>query len=102
MKHKFKQHNNKNNDNKTYRPKQDTKLSGLTVQVRDGDFNYALRKFKKKVQESGILQDLREKEFYEKPSSARKKAKASARARWLKKLAKESEGLPSNYNKSNR
>jgi len=62
--------------------------SGLTVEVRNGDFNYALRKFKKKVQEDGILQELRERQHYTKPSEVRKKAKAAGRARWLKKQAK--------------
>ena len=76
--------------------------SGLTVEVRNGDFNFALRKFKKKVQEDGILQELRERQHYEKPSLKRKKAKAAGRARWLKKLAKENEGQPSNHNKSKR
>lgn len=61
---------------------------GLTVEVRNGDFNFALRKFKKKVQEDGVLQEVREREFYVKPSLKRKKAKAAGRARWLKKLAK--------------
>lgn len=61
---------------------------GLIVEVRNNDVNFALRKFKKKVQEDGILQELRQKEFYEKPSMKRKKAKAAARARWLKKEAK--------------
>lgn len=61
---------------------------GLTVEVRNGDFNYALRKFKKKVQEDGVLQEVREREFFVKPSLRRKKAKAAGRARWLKKLAK--------------
>lgn len=62
---------------------------GLTVEVRNGDFNYALRKFKKKVQEDGILQELRERQHFEKPSTKRKKAKAAGRARWLKKLRKQ-------------
>ena len=62
--------------------------TGLTVEVRNGDFNYALRKFKKKVQEDGILQELRERQHYTKPSEVRKKAKAAGRARWLKKQAK--------------
>lgn len=61
---------------------------GLRVEVRNNDVNFALRKFKKKVQEDGILQELRKREFYEKPSMKRKKAKAAARARWLKKEAK--------------
>lgn len=60
---------------------------GLSVEVRNGDINYALRKFKKKVQESGILQELKEREFYEKPTTKRKKAKAAAKARWKKKMS---------------
>jgi small subunit ribosomal protein S21 len=35
------------------------------------------------------LDDLRAKEFYEKPTTARKKAKGAAKARWRKKLEKE-------------
>ena len=61
---------------------------GLKVEVRNNDVNFALRKFKKKVQEDGILQELRKREAFEKPSMKRKKAKAAARARWLKKVAK--------------
>lgn len=63
--------------------------SGLTVEVRNGDFNYALRKFKKKVQEDGVLQELRDRQHYVKPSEVRKKAKAAGRARWLKKQSKD-------------
>ena len=62
--------------------------TGLSVEVRNGDFNYALRKFKKKVQDAGILQELRERQHYVKPSEKRKKAKAAGRARWLKKMRK--------------
>jgi small subunit ribosomal protein S21 len=68
----------KNNDSSV-------EIRGLSVEVRNGDVNYALRKFKKKIQESGILQELRQREFYEKPSETRKKAKAAGRARWIKK-----------------
>lgn len=67
---------------------EDNGPKGLKVEVRNGDFNYALRKFKKKVQEDGVLQEYRQREFFEKPSMVRKKAKAAARARWLKKEAK--------------
>lgn len=73
--------------------------AGLKVEVRNGDFNYALRKFKKKVQEDGILQELRQREFFEKPSIKRKKAKAAARARWLKKLSKMDQDLRPNTKK---
>ena len=63
--------------------------NGLQVEVRNGDFNFALRKFKKKVQEAGIIQELRERQHFVKPSEKRKKAKAAGRARWLKKQAKQ-------------
>lgn len=73
-----------------YKPSGSTK--GLVIEVHDGNVEKALRKLKKKVQESGILQELREREHYEKPTTARKKAKSAAKRRWKKKLA--SEQLP--------
>lgn len=72
---------------------QEQPVKGLKVEVRNNDVNYALRKFKKKVQEDGILQDLRERQHYTKPSEVRKKAKAAGRARWLKKLRKRQQDL---------
>jgi len=63
-------------------------VKGLTVEVRNGDFNKALRIFKKKVQEEGIIQEIRDRQAYSKPSEVRKKAKAAGRARWLKKQRK--------------
>jgi len=75
---------------------------GLAVEVRNGDFNGALRRFKKKVQEAGIIQEIRDRQAYVKPSEARKKAKAAGRARWLKKQAKmelDSSPTPSNKRK---
>lgn len=67
------------------------KLTGSTVFVgADGNVEKALRKFKKKIQESGKLQELRDRESYEKPNITRKKKKAAAKNRWRKKLAAES------------
>ncbi len=73
------------------RRKQEQVKQGLLVEVRNGDFAFALRKFKKKVQEDGILQELRERQHFEKPSETRKKAKAAGRARWLKKQRKQAD-----------
>ena len=42
---------------------------GLYVEVRNGDVMKALRIFKKKVQEEGILQEYKERQHYEKPSA---------------------------------
>ena len=58
---------------------------GLYVEVRGGDVMKALRIFKKKVQEEGILQEYKERQHYEKPSSKRNKAKAAARIREQKR-----------------
>lgn len=56
------------------------------VTVRDDNVERALRKFKKKIQESGLMDELRRRETYEKPTTERKRLKGSARARWRKKL----------------
>jgi small subunit ribosomal protein S21 len=64
-------------------------IYGNAVLVKDGNVEKALRKFKKKVMESGLLNELRERETYEKPTTARKKKKAAAKNRWRKELAKQ-------------
>jgi small subunit ribosomal protein S21 len=51
-----------------------------------------MRKFKKKMQDSGLLQELRDRECYEKPTSVRKKKASAAKNRWKKKVA--SQKLP--------
>lgn len=60
---------------------------GLKIIVKDDNYERAIRKFKKKVNEAGTLQSLRDREFYEKPTTKRKKAVAAAKNRWRKKLA---------------
>ena len=55
----------------------------LKVTVKDNKVEYALRKLKKKVKDSGIMIELREREFYTKPSvkkrEQRKRAKINNR-----------------------
>lgn len=63
------------------------KLHGRSVLVTDGNVERALRKFKKKIAESNLLNDLRDREFYEKPTTERKRKKSAAKNRWRKKLA---------------
>jgi len=63
-------------------------IKGLRVEVRNGDVNGALRRFKKLVQQEGVIQEYRSRQEYVKPSLKRAKAKAAARARWLKKAEK--------------
>lgn len=63
------------------------KSKGTGVVVKEGEnINVSLRKFKRKVEEAGTLDTLRAKEFYEKPTTERKRKKGAAKARWAKKL----------------
>lgn len=57
-----------------------------SVIVKDGNVERALRKFKKKIQEQGLLVELKERETYEKPTTRRKRKKSSAKNRWQKQL----------------
>jgi small subunit ribosomal protein S21 len=63
---------------------------GLCVEVRDDNINVALRKFKRKVDESNTLIDVIKRTSYEKPTTERKRKKGAAKARWLKKIAADS------------
>lgn len=81
-------HNHRN-----YRPQKSKrdrlpKEEGLSVNVIDGNIEKAIRRLKRKVENAGILKELRERQHYTKPSEKRKLAKAAARKRWLKKQAK--------------
>lgn len=59
-------------------------LYGRKVIVKDGNVEKALRKLKKKVQESGLLMELQERQTYTKPSVKKKIAKEIAKKRWQK------------------
>ena len=63
---------------------------GLCVEVRDDNINVALRKFKRKVDDSNKLVDVIKRTSYEKPTTERKRKKGAAKARWLKKIAADS------------
>jgi len=63
------------------------KNKGTGVSVREGEnINQALRRFKRKIDDSKLLDTLRSKEFFEKPTTERKRKKGAARARLRKKL----------------
>jgi small subunit ribosomal protein S21 len=67
-------------------------LMGSKVIVQNDNWDKALRLFKKKILESGKLIELKEKEFYEKPSVTKRKTKNQQTRRAQKK--RESEALP--------
>jgi small subunit ribosomal protein S21 len=59
------------------------------VRVREGEpFERALRRFRRTVERSGVLKELRRRQYYEKPSVRSKKKSLAARKR-SKKLGRE-------------
>jgi small subunit ribosomal protein S21 len=65
-------------------------MSGRKVLVQDGNFDKALRKFKKKITDTGLLQEVRDRQQYVKPTIQRKLAKSQAKRRWQKYLRDQS------------
>jgi len=65
-------------------------MSGRKVLVQDGNFDKALRKFKKKITDSGLLQEVRDRQEFVKPTVQRKLAKSQAKRRWNKYLRDQS------------
>jgi len=60
------------------------------VKVRDNEpFDIALRRFKRSCEKAGVLSEVRRREFFEKPTWERKRKKAAAKKRHMKKLARE-------------
>ena len=60
------------------------------VKVRENEpFDVALRRFKRSCEKAGVLSEVRRREFFEKPTWERKRKKAAAKKRHLKKLARE-------------
>jgi small subunit ribosomal protein S21 len=55
------------------------------VQVRQNEsLDSALRRFKKQIQQTGILKEAREHEHYEKPSDKKRKAAAARRRKLMR------------------
>ena len=64
---------------------------GLTsmplVRLKENEpFDVALRRFKRTIEKTGLLTELRAREFYEKPTSERKRKHAAAVKRHYKRL----------------
>lgn len=49
-------------------------------------FEGLMKRWKRAVEKDGTLQELRKREYYEKPSTQRKRAKAAAVKRWQRQL----------------
>ena len=58
-----------------------------SVRVRENEpFEVALRRFKRTIEKTGLLTELRAREFYEKPTAERKRKLAAAVKRHYKRL----------------
>ena len=56
------------------------------VRIRESEhFDAALRRFKRACEKAGILTELRRREYYEKPTQERKREKAAAIKRHMKR-----------------
>tara|TARA_B100000287_G_scaffold85675_1_gene78275 strand:- start:2833 stop:3084 length:252 start_codon:yes stop_codon:yes gene_type:complete len=72
---------------KKRKPKEE--LPGLQVKVYNNNVEAALKIFKKKVKNSGLMLDLKKKTYYEKPSKIKREKKALQKARYRYKSKKE-------------
>ena len=65
-----------------------------SVRVRDTEpFDVALRRFKRSCEKAGVMAELRARESYEKPTTERKRKRAAAVKRHLKKISRGGESI---------
>jgi len=68
------------------------------VKVKENEpFDVALRRFKRSCEKGGVLAEVRRREFYEKPTSVRKRKAAAAVKRHAKKVQRESRRMERLY-----
>ncbi|HWQ95404.1 MAG TPA: 30S ribosomal protein S21 [Gammaproteobacteria bacterium] len=61
-----------------------------SVRLKENEpFEIALRRFKRSCEKAGVLSEVRRREFYEKPTSVRKRKAAAAVKRQLKRSSRD-------------
>ena len=60
----------------------------ITVNVRNNNLEQAMRVLKRKVQKEGLVKELRDRQFYKKPSEIKQEKKKEAIKNWKKKQKK--------------
>ncbi len=61
-----------------------------SIRVKENEpFDVALRRFKRACEKAGVLTEVRRREFYEKPTTVRKRKAAAAVKRHLKKVSRD-------------
>jgi small subunit ribosomal protein S21 len=62
-----------------------------TVKVRENEpFDVIVRRFRRACEKAGVFAEMRQREFYEKPTAVRKRKAAAARKRELKRVSRQS------------
>ena len=71
--------------------KKQMKMRGLYVDVYNNNVEKSLKIFKRKVKDSELMVELKERSYYEKPSDKRRKKKNLAKSRQKYQQMKENE-----------
>ena len=65
----------------------------VTVTVKNGNVDRAMRTLKKKLQKEGLLKELKQRQFFEKPSAKKARNKSEGIKRYQRNLKKKQERL---------
>ena len=65
----------------------------VTVTVKNGHVDRAMRTLKKKLQKEGLLKELKQRQFFEEPSAKKARKKAEGIKRYQRNLKKKMERL---------
>ena len=65
----------------------------MQVAVKKGNVERAMRTLKKKLQKEGLLKELKQKQYFEKPSAKKARKKAEGIKRYQRNLKKKMERI---------
>ena len=78
-------------NSRNFRPRPNENAQGLSVTVYNNNVEGALKVLKKKIKQSNLFLDLREKEYYTKPSEKKRHKRNLAKLRNKYNIKKEKE-----------
>lgn len=68
------------------KPNEAVQIKGLSIEVKNGRFESALRKLKKRIDEDGRLQEVRDRKYFQKKSDKKRRAKELAVLRYKRSV----------------
>ena len=69
--------------------RKERKKMGLRIDVRGNNVEWALKKMKRMVKDSGMILELKKRSYYKKPSAERREKKSAQKARYKYQNKKE-------------